>query len=434
MLLEAPALASPVDLYGSMPNGVASANALTASSEDGSAAYYNPAGLGVGGSNGRSSVQLSYVWAHPMLYVARTKNDPATLDQFPTNKPPTLGFYALSALMPLGGKIRNRASLGMLLYMPRSSILAVETGEPVEPQWLRYQSEPERITLAVGLGVRPIEMLSVGVGLQMLASFAGRVSFRGALSPEQGEAGPIEQRHLSFRLKPAVAPTFGLTFIPKKNLRIAASFRGGLGLEIGQPVVASIQGIGSLDIAANGTMLYTPPQVSAGVHYAPLERLSLALDLRYELWSQAPLPAFHVGVVGKDELLGQIGGANMLTNEPAMKFIDRLTAGLSAKYDFGKTGHSIRGGYALRPGTVGNLSGPLHNYLEATTHLVGLGGTLAVKDPLEVFTQPLLFDLAAQAQVVPRQAVTKSSLEDPVGNYAFGGAVFVAAASVRYEY
>jgi long-subunit fatty acid transport protein len=429
LLLARGAVASPSDLYGALPRGMATAGTQTAAADDNGAALYNPAGIALAGADGKTSVQLGFAYGQPFMFVNRSKTDAVALQKSPTQLPQGQGWYMAAATFPLGGKIRDRASLGFDLYVPQGRFVRVESLDPKEPQWIRYQNDADRLVLAAGLGIRITDWLSVGIGANMLAALTGTVNFSVDLANKK-----VNQRDISFDLKPGIAPAFGVTVEPLKGWRLAFAYRGALELTVGLPTNIDLGGVG-VTLGINGTVLYSPQQFSFGTQYALSSQWKLAFDVKYELWSQAPFPGVQLSVAPNGDVSTMLGldKLGFSTNDPSARFTNIVVPSISVEYAFPDSGIRLRGGYAFRPTYVPNQVGTT-NYLDSDAHILGLGATFQFNDPLEVFTQPLKLDIGSQFQATQRRAVSKALQTDPVGSYDFGGVVVAASATLRYEF
>ena len=278
--------ASPIDLYGGTPQGIAFASGMTAWADDGMATYFNPAGLAVGGSKGKVKIQIGYMNGEPDLYITRWKRDAATLSNFPTAKPAGDGFIVGSILVPLGGIIKNIVSIGVFFCLPQDGLLHVQALEPTNPQWMRYGTEFDRITVGAGLAARPLRWLAFGLGVQEFASFGGADAFTVNSNKAQ-----LTNRNITFALQGVAAPIAGITFLPDDRLTLAVSYRGAINLDIDLPDFVKIAplvnssdpthpiSVGSLNIGATGHVLYSPHTICRfGAKYSPTSNLSVGLD------------------------------------------------------------------------------------------------------------------------------------------------------------
>jgi hypothetical protein len=439
-LLCAPvsAIASPLDLFGGSPEGISLNSGLTAWSEDGMATYFNPAGLGVGGSDGKAKIQLNYMYEDPSFYIQRFNHNTSALMNYPTAAPVKDGFVVGSLLVPIGSLIKHKASIGVFFAIPQDGLLSTQALEPSNPQLLRYGTDFDRITVGAGLGVRPIKQLSLGIGVQEFAAFAGSNTFTVNETTMQ-----LTNRDITFSLKGAAAPIAGVTFKPDDRWTIAASYRGPIDLGITLPDSANITGIGPLNIGATGTVLYSPHTISLGVKVQPIEGLTVGLDVRYELWSLAPVPDFDLSINGSGILQSIVDSR---TAQPNIPFNNTITPTAAAQYTFCDHMFTIRGAYSYRPTYVpqpgfyptGTANQPAdENYLDTNAHIVGICGSIHVPDRIHLFPEGIDFDLAVQTQILPRTNVSISvpkDQADPVGPLAYGGADVVVGGGLHFQF
>jgi hypothetical protein len=93
---------------------------------------------------------------------------------------------------------------------------------------------------------------------------------------------------------------------------------------------------------------------------------------------------------------------------------------------------TLRAGGWVRPSVIPDQNGAT-NYLDNFTECVSAGATLSFKDPLEVFSEPVHFDLGGQL-ILANQRSDKKQAVDPTGNAVWGGSLFSFSAMLRYLY
>lgn len=427
------ASASPGELYGAGARAIGTAGVATALVEDGTAAFYNPAGLGIGAASGKVSLSLGYFAGMPFMGIRRQSDDEARLAAFPTQMPSSQGFVGFSALFPLGGKLANHVGLGLMIHHPQDKLMSVRVLEPRLPQWPRYDGSSDRFELAAGFGIRFSDQLSVGLGMTALAGLGGTVDFAIDLFSRQ-----MQRRSIDFALKEVISPIVGVTFTPFEALRIAANYRGDMIVPISQPNAIDLGDLGQMVLDVTGFSHYSPHQIALAVAYSATTNLRLTLEGKLDLWSLSPFPAMSVGVDMKGEVPEALGLDRVMsfdTKDPAAGFRNTVTPGAAFEYTFPDGATRMRGGYAFRPSYIPDQIRPWSNFLDNNAHLFGIGATFQFHDPLEVFSRPMKFDVGAQGHVMQRRYVNKEQgRADPVGDYSFGGGALALAAGVRYEF
>ncbi len=427
------ARASDADTYGAGPRGTAMAGALVAGADDGSAAYYNPAGLALGARSGRTQLSIGYATGLPFVYVHRTLDDKEH-QQYSTYLPPSQGWVTAAGLFPLGGKIiRDRAALGFYLDDPQNDLVRVELLDPHDPQFLRYQADPNRLELATSLGVRFGDKVAAGIGVNVLAGIGGTADFDMDLFGKQ-----VRHRKLDFTLKTTAAPIVGLTVTPTDRLRFSFAYHGALSLPVVENSAIGLGDLGTLLLDVSGVVQYSPHELAVGAMVAPTDHLRIDADLRYEMWNLAPYPAAQIKVDATGDVLHSLGldqALSMQTKDPPAPFQATLVPSVAVEATLPDGVTTLRAGYSFRPTYVDDQVLPDSNFLDNDAHIVGLGASFQFRDPTEVFSQPLRLELAAQGQFFqPRTVKKEQGTADPVGDYTFGGAVLALAATLRYDF
>jgi long-subunit fatty acid transport protein len=431
LALASAARASPADTVGLFSRGIATAGTQTAAADDAGAAYYNPAGLALAAQDGDVSIQLGYAAALPFVDVNRT-GSAARQARFPTRLPESAGLLSFGAVFPLGGKLENKAAIGLAVYHPQDKLIRVEAHEPRNPHFLRLQSATDREVIALSFAARPHPMLSLGVGANMLAALGGRIDFDMELFEKR-----VERRDLIAAMRTTPTLVAGAMFTPNETIRVGLAYRQANLLEVTLPTTVGLGDVGTLFLDVRSLMHYTPHELALGASVRPSEDLRVSFDLRWHLWSLAPNPAVGVRVELRGEVpegLGLDRAFNFTAPDPATGFANTLTPSVAAEYRLPGGGTWLRAGYALRPTFVPNQVQSSSNWLDNTAHVLGFGASIRFLDPLEVFALPLHLDLGGQLQALQRREVRKLQDNDPVGNYDFGGVVLAFSGALRYEF
>ncbi len=426
--LPATAHANPWDLFGFNARAISMGGAHTAMTDDFTAVHYNPAGLtvateasfGFGYMLGRSALKLDF---------ERTNREIAELN------PPSMDGVTFGALFPMGGRrFRNRVVAGLAINVPTDSLLNGQALDPATPHWYMYQALPRRIVATLGIGVLPVEWISIGAGVQILAGVQGQLLYELDIV-----AGRFSQKNVTFDIVPTASPSFGIELRPFPGLRVGAQYRASIQSDVELPVDVQITGVADLYVATAFNVQYTPHQLTFGVSYV-LEDLGLLFgaDLVYALWSGAPDPSVTSSIdVGGDLVEGT--GLDNALDAPApgqeravdLAFRNTLSARFGAEQTLGA--FSLRGGYAVRPSPAPQQTSGT-NYVDATAHIFSLGAGVRFLDPLGALENPLIIDVGGALHFVPTRRYQKVDRQDPVGDFSAGGAIFVAGLTLRYEF
>ncbi len=426
MLAGTGAAANTMETFGLGPRGAAMAGAQVADANDYTAVFYNPAMLAL-----RKDINFGFgfSWHRAATDVRRTAGN-AELDCKYCTPPDSAGFN-LGLIFPLGGKVKNRVALGLGVYLPSQRLLRTQAADPNRPFWYLYNSSPERIVLNAAAGVRILDNLTLGLGVQALANLVGQ----GATMQVDLFSKTVTQREIDSTLATRTGPVAGLYFAPVPSVRLGASFRWEMALLYEIPATVDLQGIGSLAFTVSGTSHYTPHTFTLGGAWDVSPDVTVALDGEYAMWSQAPSPYVNLVIDLSGDTLNALGLANALDiNSPqgSPGFADTLTGRLGVEYRLAPN-FEVRAGAYYRPTPVPKQDVPFTNILDADA--VGLNGGIGFSfaDPLEIFEAPVQIDLTAQGTfLLAREAVKEST--DTVPSYGYSGTVYGLNAAVRYDF
>lgn len=421
LLPGAVASANPWEVYGLGARALGMGGAAVSQAEGYSATYYNPALL---------------TWADRLHVGVDLHASQASLQ---ITAPQARGSYQPQQAQGRAGLSLGLAtplwegsslSLGWAAHVPYGDALSVRLLDPQVPQWYRYDTLPQKLQAAAGLGWRPLPWLGLGLGAQYMGAIDGEAQIDANLTE-----GTLPRRDLRVRLQSALSPTAGLWVEPGGGLRLAASWRGALGLDYALPLLVNLGEGAQFVIGASGVSLYVPQDWSLGAS-ADLRQslgwpLRLALDLVWSRWSQAPSPGADLYIdTGGDlaEALGVEGELDFsVPPEAPPGFVDTLTwrAGLEAQP---WEAWRLRAGVAWRPSA---LEGPRPQvgYIDADAWIgaLGLGW-----QPDEAGLWGL--DLGGQCAWLGERRRGSASAEDPVGAYRARGQIWTLVLGARHRW
>ena len=196
--VAAAARANPFELYGFTPRATGMGGAMTAVGEDLGASFYNPAAL-LGHT--RTELGLGFADTISSLWIHRARDGTAASQ---VERAPR---FEGGVIFPLGGNLlKDRVVIGIGGGHPIGSLVRVQTVDEAHPQFYMYQSKAQRFALDAAVGVRIVEGLSLGVGVQVIAEQIGRVNFALDLASRQFRARDItgaRRRSCITRSRPA---------------------------------------------------------------------------------------------------------------------------------------------------------------------------------------------------------------------------------------
>ena len=421
LALAPAAFANPFELYGFTPRAVGLGGAMTGVADDLAASFYNPAGL-----LGHTKTEFGIGFADTIsnLYVDRTASKITTSDA------PNAPRFELGLIFPLGGALlKDRVVLGIGGGHPVGSLIRVETVDQSHPQFYMYQSKAQRFALDTAIGIKIVNGLSIGVGAQVIAEQIAAVTFKLDLASQQFAA-----RDIKVDLNTVPTPTAGILIEPNDSLKIGFSWRREAQLYYTQPTVLDLGDLGALNLDVKGYAQYWPDTFSLGVSIKPTRRFMVSIQADYLRWSKAPNDQVSVNVIPSGDVFKALGLDALLNVKSAdakMGFANIVIPRLGVEWMPGDV-LTLRGGVWVRPAVTPDQTGNT-NYLDNFTESFSLGASFRFHDPLQVFTEPVTFDLAGQL-IVANERTSKKQAADPVGTSTFGGNLVNFSAMLRYLY
>lgn len=418
------AFGNPFELYGFTPRALGMGGAMTAVGDDLGASFYNPGAL-LGHT--KTEFGLGFADTFANLYVDRASG----ASTIPTSQVENTPRFELGLIFPLGGKLlKDRVVLAVGGGHPVGSLIRVQTVDQSRPQFYMYQSKAQRFALNAAVGIKVIDGVSVGAGVQITAEQLGRVNFKLDVASRQFIA-----RDITVDLNTVPTPTAGILIEPGDRVKIGLSWRKESQLYYEQPTHIDLGDLGALKLDVSGLAQYWPHVFSGAVSIKVTPRLLVAVQADYYLWSRAPNDQVHVTVTPSGAVLTALGLDALLKVDSAdakMGFANILIPHLAVEYQAADW-LALRAGAFVRPAVTPDQSGTT-NYLDNFSESVSAGLTFRFTDPLDVFSDPVSFDLGAQVIKANERTSTKLQTTDPTGSSTYGGTLFSFAAMLRYLY
>ncbi len=420
------ARANVFEQTGFGPRGIGMAGALTADARDYSAVFYNPALLTTRTDFG---VGLSFLWTRAATQVT-AKDLSRTLDCEYCQPEDAAGF-SLGLLFPLAGKVKNRLAIGVGVHIPSGRLVRASAADTDRPAWYFYKNSPERIVVYLGAGVRILDELHLGIGLQVLANLIGD----GANVKIDLFSKEVRFRELDVYLASRGGPTAGLSFMPKPWLRFGLSYRWEMALDYAIPARIDLVGIGQLALIVSGVVHYSPHTFNVGAAWDVTDDVTITADANWALWSRAPTPYMQLDVDVSGETLRGLGLDDILdlkSGRQAPGFSDTITGRLGLEYRVSPR-FAARLGAFYRPTPVPRQDVPGTNILDASALGASVGAMIGFPDPLEVFSKDIHLELAGQAQLLlPREANKEAT--DTVPAYTYDGKIYSLNVAFNYAF
>jgi len=426
LAIAGPARADNFNLFGYGPRAASMGGAMTAEANDYTSVFYNPALM-----VDRKDVNFGFAFQwYRMTSDVSPKDLAQTVDCTNCTAPDAAGF-SLGLVFPLGGKVKNHLALGLGLYLPSGVMLRVNAPDPGTPYWYRYHSNPERIVIHAGAGIKIVDWLKIGLGIQALADLLGN----GANVRVDLFSKEVQLRELNSYLGTRVAPVFGLHVSPLKWLRFGVTFRWEMKLVYEIPATVDLATLGTLSFAVTGVAHYTPHTLAFGAAWDILDNLTVSLDGEWQNWASAPSPYSNLMIDLSGPLLDGLGLGTALDLQSPVQppgFKDTFSGRLGVEYRVSSRFQARLGGF-FRPTPVPRQDTAGTNLLDNTA--IGVSGGIGFNfdDPLEIMQHPIQIDIAAQGHFILGRDANKDPT-DTVPSYNYTARVGGITAAVRYDF
>ncbi|MBI4209258.1 MAG: outer membrane protein transport protein [Deltaproteobacteria bacterium] len=392
---------------GARASGMGSA--FTGVADDGSAVFYNPAGITqvdkasavVGGVYGQFAIDFN--------------GSEQSIREW---QGADLG---IGIKVPFGGFLTNRIYFGLGVHLGMPKLLQEHvTPRTAQPFYFRYE-DAQRMAANVILGIRLLKGLSIGGGASGLLHM-NRMSFD--LGSDASGAGTVSS-DLAGLL--AISPLGGIFLEPGqwspslKRLRIGAVYRTQNDIENRLSTSIVLSGI-SIPFVINQDLSVDPEQAALGASYLFGKSLLFATDITWKNWSSIPSPYVTIPFGGIIDDLG----LDLDIIAPEIKFKDTYVPRAGLEYTFfpDEKDHFIaRAGYWFEESPVPPQTGET-NLLDNDQHVITAGAGLVIgkffKSELD---PPFSADLSLQYHLLEDRKVTKDdgTTTDTEGSFWVAG-------------
>jgi len=456
------AQASPAELYGFGGRAMGRAQGGVSLDGDAGAALLNPAQL-VG--HDKAQVLVGYALVRfdfdeiPPLYW--DTNQDGLIDE--NDAPLTMGEYDKGDGLMLGLRrpIGKRFGVGGALFIPQSRLLRLQTVDPQLPNYFMYRNRTQRYALALGFAGEPVRSLQVGGGVRLLSRSVLDVTFtidsvvRGGQPSDAGvdDVVALEARvhDLSFDLKPAAVPVFGLRWDageliePLDGLALGFVWRneGGIPVDVNldAQLNASAEDVGELDpvsVTALGQVYinifdhYMPMQFQFGGSYSVDDILHIYVDVHHTRWGAMQLNSTQLLDAELQATMADLGGLTIENGHDVSGIEWRNTWSLRTGTelflprfplpgDLGWKAAHVRGGFGYEPTPLVAQTGSTA-LLDADRILFGLGIGVshgAIKNTVE---GPVSWDAFFQYHTLAKGTLQRPATGEGRAGYPVDGA------------
>ncbi len=428
-LLPAASRANPLDAFGFTARGQGMASAVTATTRDVAATYYNPAGLA---ASDALTFELGWTFAQPRLSLGAGDMDVDAHRGFQ-------GGFALA-----GQVLDRRVGFSIGLSLPDRQITRVRALPQRQPRFVLYDNRPQRIVLSAALALELWEDLYLGAALTFLSNAVGRLEIEGRLDVSEQDTALISNVYEDLTAKRY--PTVGVQWRGHEHLRLGASFREQFELKLAVEVhVAGDIFISDLNpdealfegaFFDTGTLNhnhFSPRQLTLGAAWEE-ERWLVEVDVSWLDFSRFPSPTAEV-----DFDLDIPGASFDIPETEAIdppRFHDILVPRLGAELEVAR-GESatlrLRAGTFFEPSPAPDQPGRT-NYADPPKIGASLGLGLAWDAAPSVLPRPIELDLSALLVALPEREYRKDDPADPAGSYVASGLVWGLTAGFKTRF
>lgn len=462
---------SYADTYGMSAKSMGMANAVTATVNDWSSLWYNPAGLGKTYSLPR------YNKTAEKNQIAETKlkrgSNAITVEEavasseefFPAELAVVVMYTApmMNLQIPRTGVYaENELNFGTttfgividcntLVKMPEiiSSArfgIALGTGldgwmykindtSPMSHNYLRYGREAQRTMILAGIGFGFFDdLFGIGVGANIQNRSEARSRVKDVLlSPDIQY--PVAESKMTTYIAPFL--TSGLYINPERITPVLKGLEIGMGYRMATEMKThpyqsdSVMLVAGLTVPLSLAMFdyYTPHIISTGLAYTIFD-VTTSLNLDYEMWS-----GFNLGPGYKKGVLYYTDPSNKDTSAyakiPSMEDIIVYRLGISWDMKKWVSWLTLLGGYYYQPSFVPDsaVAGDM-NFLDNDKHVLSFGAIFAFPKTWR-FGGPVELSISYQYQYLTERSVHKTNLEATKGppenyykynpDYKYGG-------------
>lgn len=431
-LLPLRAPANPMEFFGFSSRDQAMARAVTASADDYTGIYYNPACLPMAGD---VTLGGGYFLADPDLRIDGADTDVDDISGIP------LGFS-----LPIKVIKGLNMAAGAAFQVPDKRVARYLLIPFERPRFTLYANRMQRILSFIAVGAEVTPWLSVGGGVSILAALGGGPD----LYLYEAYTGYPSVGTLDSNIRPSFAPYAGVLVTITEGLRLGITYRRKLSSRIEVPASVRMPDIHIAGwnplaliretlIEAGGLQVshFTPSNLAVGVAWQVHERVLVTADLTWLEWSDFRYYTPDV-VLELSGPPGSLGDWIEITEQdvPLPGFRDVFMPAFGAEILALSTAHVdliARCGYFYRPTPVPDQPGET-NFVDSDLHVGCLGLGLVLRNLTGVLSKPLHLDVHVQYHVMEERSFVKERLPDPIGDYEADGEILNVGASVMFRF
>ncbi len=386
-------------ILGMSSRSIGLGGAVSASVDNYSAVYYNPAGLA-----NRTDLQLSL---GPNIVIPDFSYSNFSGTSYGVT--PSFMVNGFGAVIPIGGPLKKKVCLGVGALTPFPSLTNIRIRTPEEPSFVFTEDLLQTPMIAFGIGVRPNKYFTLGVGGQLLIQAEGIVNIGFDLANSN-----FTRRDTALTVNPVIAPVLGIQVVPVRFVRLGAFYRAEVKPSIRLPFNADTGIIGFTSTFVSN-VLYAPPQLGGGIAFEFLDQWVVSADMVWVQSSKTPTPGIHLQIT-PDALLQPI-----VTVDPNPGFTDTFEVHAGVEYKLNED-IRLRAGFFRRatpvPEQIWDTS-----FLDESINAISIGAGVTLKDPTEILEKPFTIDMHLQYQFLDHGVARRASPLHTVGDVQFDGRI-----------
>ncbi len=410
LLLPGYLMASTWQTFGVGSRDMAMGQAVTSLIDDGTAAFYNPAALTLAE---KPETAIGWVYAKPYL----------NFDGGDTKTETNQGINII-AVIPTGP-----VSAGILAFLPDQEITRGAMVPNYQPRYALYGYRNRTLSIAVSLGFKLADWISLGVGGLMLSDLYSKTILTVDLASTDIPTPVVEADLEVTELPQTTKLMAGLLIQPFDSLRVGAAWREETSVYAESPVILDLNIIdtpimtfaGMANFGLIAEVVHTPQSASLGISYDFTDEVTLAFDLWWIDWSGYPNPT-PISSIEQDPILSVLMPET--TDAPRIDpdFKDIYIPRFAVDYLAYSSPHleiNLRGGYFFQESPVRRRSAFV--FVDSDTHALSFGTGFTLKDVSQYLDEPLSFDFHFQYRHLEERNIDPPTYTNVFGDFTADG-------------
>lgn len=309
-----------------------------------------------------------------------------------------------------GGRAKDRAGIGLSIYMPSGSIYQLRQRDPLDSYFPMYENQVQSFELRMGAGFRPHRRVSLGFSVMLLASLEGTLFLyspfllRNQSHPEEGSLEAFEaQRMLLIMDQDLPNQTFinaGILIDAGRGIKFGVAYRDESYVKVHLPIFfeTSLLDFLRLPVGADTLIItkYSPRRICPGFSYEQENRYLAALSLNYIFYRDYKFPVAELPL--EVDLINALGLELIDPLYPEVSMKNVISGQLGGEY-WARDWLRVRGGYGYEPSSIQRINLPMYDSNKHTfsigtgfTFFDFLWGTIPGKTNIDIVFQTTFYE------------------------------------------